>query len=250
MRRSAVTIITGSGNFHAGQFDVVAPRTATTIDRKTMFNKRRLENRNPGGSSVYPFHPEGSRVVFRTLGSDLTALDRCIVASSSLFIVGAFAWVPLLYVWAWKKWKSIPVDDKRRRAAYAGGAMLLLALLSYGPHRSPRVGQWLQVRKWKLWTAWLKFIAMEVIADQDANLRVNVQRDQAILAFVPHGIVPFAFAFGALPVMAQKAFGIFRPVVATATNFLPVVSDILLWIEKMYVLYRNCNHMLVSLRRL
>lgn len=80
---------------------------------------------------------------------------------------------------------------------------------------------------------------MEVIADQDTNPKnLNiVQKDRAILAFVPHGIFPFAFAFGALPEIAQKrAFGVFRPVVATATNFLPVVNDFLLWLGKMCVL--------------
>lgn len=204
-----------------------------------MPDKRRLENRNPGGSSIYPLHPEGSRVLFRIPGSDLTVLDRCVVAGSSLFIVGAFAWVQLVYAWAWRKWKSVPVHDKRRRAAYAGIVMFSIALLSVGPHRSPRVGKWLRVRKWKVWTAWLKFIAMEVIADQDTNPKnLNiVQKDRAILAFVPHGIFPFAFAFGALPEIAQKrAFGVFRPVVATATNFLPVVNDFLLWLGKMCVL--------------
>jgi hypothetical protein len=201
-----------------------------------MSHKRRLENRNPAGSSIYPQHPPGSRVLFRILGSELTAFDRCVVAGSSLFVVGAFAWVPVLYIWAWRKWKSIPVTDKRRRAAYAGIVLFSIALLAGGPHRSPRVGKWLRVRKWKIWSAWLKFIAMEVILDQDANLNLNVQKDKALLAFVPHGIFPFAFAFCAIPEISQKAFGVFRPVVATATNFLPVVNDVLLWLEKMYVL--------------
>jgi hypothetical protein len=203
---------------------------------KDMSYKRRIENRNPAGSSIYPLHPPGSRLLFRISESELNTLDRCVVAASSIFVVGAFAWVPVLYTWAWRKWKSIPVKDKRQRATYAGIILVSVALLARGPHRSPRVGQWLRVRKWKLWTAWLKFIAMEVISDQEPNLGLNVQKDKAILAFVPHGIFPFAFAFGALPEISQKAFGVFRPVVATATNFLPVVSDLLLWLQKMYVL--------------
>lgn len=77
---------------------------------------------------------------------------------------------------------------------------------------------------------------MEVIADQKSSFSVKDNEEQAILAFVPHGIFPFAFAFGLLPDIAQEAFGIFRPVVATATNFLPVVSDFLLWLGKVYVL--------------
>ena len=82
---------------------------------------------------------------------------------------------------------------------------------------------------------------MEVRADQTRNAdtacrNFDTQKDQAILAFVPHGIFPFAFAFGCLPEIAQQAFGIFRPVVATATNFFPIVNDFLVWMKKVYVL--------------
>lgn len=201
-----------------------------------MSQKTRIGIRHPSGSSIYPQHPPGSRTLFRISESELTSFDRCVVAGSSVFVVGAFLWVPLLYIWAWRKWKSIPVNDERRRSAYAGVILLSIALLARGPHRSPRVGKWLRVRKWKLWTIWLKFIAMEVIADQDSSIRLNMQKDKAMWAFVPHGIFPFAFAFGVIPEISQQAFGIFRPVVATATNLLPVVRDLLLWLKKMYVL--------------
>jgi hypothetical protein len=200
-------------------------------------------------SSIYPLHPEGSRVIFRFPEQDVTLVDRAIVAASSLFVVGAFAWAPLLSVYAIvRRWRSIALDNNdttdatTRRVRLASLVLVALALVTYGPHRSPRFGQWLRVRHWKLWTCWLKFIAMQVIVDQTATSSASEQpqqrsfdstTDPAILAFCPHGIFPFAFAFGALPALASKAFGIFRPVVATATNFLPVVSDILLWLEKM-----------------
>jgi hypothetical protein len=217
-------------------------------------------------SSIYPLHPEGSRVIFRLSEQDVTLVDRVIVAASSLFVVGAFAWAPFLSVYAIvRRWRSISLDKnndtddddddaatirqlRRRRVRLASFVLVALGLVAYGPHRSPRFGRWLRIRHWKLWTCWLKFIAMQVIVDQTsaattATTATTTERqrvfdattDPAILAFCPHGIFPFAFAFGALPALASKAFGIFRPVVATATNFLPVVSDILLWLEKMYV---------------
>lgn len=191
------------------------------------------EHRNHCRSSMYPLAPAGSQVLLRVSGADLTFADRCLVTGSSLFVVGAFAWAPLLYLYAWRKWKAIPAHQKRRKSLYLALLLLAIAFVTYGPHRSRRFGQWLQVRKWGLWTAWLKFIAMEVRKDQEENCRAEDPDKPAILAFVPHGIFPFAFAFGVLPEMAQRAFGTFRPVVATATNFLPVVSDFLLWVDKM-----------------
>jgi len=194
---------------------------------------------NPSGSSVYPQHPPGSRRIFRVPPSDLTIMDRVLVASSSLLIVGSIAWVPLLCSWAWRKYKSIPKEAKRRRALYAALFLSTLGIFTFGPHRRVRVGEWLQLRKWKLWQAWLRFIAMEVISDQGALSTpatvssFDAQKDQAIFAFVPHGIFPFAFAFGVLPEMAQQAFGVFRPVVATATQLFPIVRDILLYAESM-----------------
>lgn len=201
--------------------------------------RRRLENQNPGGSSVYPLPPPESRLIFRVPEGDLSTLDRCVIACTSLAIVGSFLWVPVVYAWALRRWRSISATNKKRKAVYAGIVVASLALMSAGPHRSSRFGEWLKVRRWPLWSAWLRFIAMEVRSDQTkiniSSRNLDVQNDQITLAFVPHGIFPFAFAFGCLPDIAQQAFGIFRPVVATATNFFPVVNDFLLWLRKMYV---------------
>jgi 1-acyl-sn-glycerol-3-phosphate acyltransferase len=79
----------------------------------------------------------------------------------------------------------------------------------------------------------MRFIAMEVISDVSSDQPkrpLDVRKDRAILAFAPHGIFPFGIAFGALPEIAQQAFGIFRPVVAAATDFFPIVRDFLKWI--------------------
>lgn len=199
---------------------------------------RKFSSQNLGtASSLYPLHPAGTQTLLRISGSELTWFDRCAVATSSLFVVGAFAWAPILYTYVWRKWKSIPSTEKRRKKVYLSIVVALTLLILYGPHRSHRFGRWIQVRKWKLWTTWLKYIAMEVIADNEqtlnSNKNSNIRTEQAILAFVPHGIFPFAFAFGILPEVAQQVFGYFRPIVATATNFLPVVNDFLLWLGKM-----------------
>jgi hypothetical protein len=200
---------------------------------------------NPSGykSSIYPLHPPGSRVIVKVGETEITLLDRIMVATSSLFIVGSIVWVPAFYVWAYRKWKSIPKHDTRRRTLYATLVLAFTGIIAYGPQHSARIGKLLHVRKWRLWKAWIKFIAMEIIADQpglsnpnnnsnnNGNGNLNQQTDQAMLAFVPHGIVPFPMALAVLPEIAQRAFGIFRPVVATATALFPFVRDILTWVD-------------------
>lgn len=47
------------------------------------------------------------------------------------------------------------------------------------------------------------------------------------MAFVPHGIFPFAIGIEGIPEMAQQAFGRFRIMIATATNLFPLVRDII-----------------------
>ena len=192
-------------------------------------------------SSVYPLHPPESRWIVRS-PEDLSLLDRLLVGGSSLLIVGSVAWVPLCIAWSWRRWRR--VKGKRRKAMYAGLAMAALALVAVGPHRSPRFGRWIQIRKWRLWKSWMKFIAMEVILDRtstppplDPNMPqqvVDVQSDRVILAFSPHGIFPFSIAF---PAILSHTFGVFRPVVATATELFPIVRDFLSWLEAVYVLF-------------
>jgi hypothetical protein len=204
---------------------------------------------------LYPLHPAGSRVIFRVDEDQLSFIDKFIVGASSLIIVGSFIWVPSLYAWTLYKWQKIRKAHGRKRAIYAALVLSSLAFLSWGGgkrcyQKHIQFGSWIRVRKWKLWSSWLKFIAMEVIADVSrkpttttaaaATTLSGDNQQQSILAFCPHGIFPFAFAFGALPEIAQKAFGIFRPVVATATNYFPIVNVFLRWLGKMYV----CSNML------
>ena len=177
----------------------------------------------------------------------LSKFDGVLVAGSSLVFVGSVVWVPLAYAYAVKKWRDC--RDKRRKAVYFGLIVTAATLAIAGPHRHPRVGRWLETRRWRLWRAWMNFIAFEVISDQgqssgdedlpytrrpgaqvtDSNLPLQ-KDEQAILAVVPHGIFPFALAFAALPERASQVFGEFRPVVATATALFPFVRTFLGWL--------------------
>lgn len=211
--------------------------------------------------TLYPLHPSDTQAIMRYPADALSAMDRLIVAASSLFIVGSVAWVPVLCRWAYNKVRSEPDKDRRRK--YAVIAMLAMALAIAGPHRSPAFGEWIGVRRWRIWESWMRFIAMEVILDQPRSRRrpashgrdpsngnnqprsphIDVKQDRIMYAFVPHGIFPFAFAFGVFPQAAQRVFGPFRPVVATATEFFPVVRDILRWCQCVYVFIQaRINH--------
>lgn len=183
--------------------------------------------------SLYPpAHAPGSQVLYRIPQGEATLLDRLLVMTSSLFIVGSPFWVPLAYSWAWKRWKRIPKQEKKRRAICASMLLSLVAFAAVGPYRSPRVGKWVRLKKWRLWTAWLKFVAWEVIADDPSTLsNFNLKKDQAIFAVSPHGIFPFALGFAVLPELAAHVFGEFRPVVATATALFPFLRTILSWLH-------------------
>ena len=105
-------------------------------------NERKSKSRNVGPvSSIYPLHPQNTQTLLRISGSELTWFDRCAVAASSLFVVGAFAWVPILYIYVWKRWKSIPSTEKRRekdifhRDCYFDFDNILWAA-SLSPHRT------------------------------------------------------------------------------------------------------------------
>jgi hypothetical protein len=202
-------------------------------------NKSR--NMNPSGSSIYPLHPPGTRVIVKIPETELTFLDRVLVASSSLFIVGSVIWVPACLCWSIKRWRAIPKHETRRRTVYAAMIIAFYGIIFAGPQHSASIGKLLQVRKWRIWRAWIRFIAMEIISDQPSvpnsinnnmNKTLNLQTDKAIFAFVPHGIFPFPIALAVLPEIAQRAFGIFRPVVATATALFPIVRDMLMWVDK------------------
>jgi Diacylglycerol acyltransferase len=244
------------------KLQALSPSSSTKNELASSSSRRPSSSARDGyGSTLYPLHPPDTQVLVRISGSDLTAWDRLLVSASSLLIVGSVLWVPALLVHVYRRWKRIPAENQRKRAMYATLILTAIALCMFGPHRRPQVGKWMRVRHWKLWDAWLRFIAFEVIADIQpppgdrpchhehsssssasskyqtsssvTELLQKIRHDPGILfAFVPHGIFPFGIAFGVLPeIAARRAFGYFRPVAATATQFFPIVSDLLQWVD-------------------
>lgn len=123
-----------------------------------------------------------------------------------------------------------------------GAALATMLLVSiWGPHRSKRLGELLDVRRWRLWDAWLNYVGFTVLRDRGGgsgnaakppqNHRgFDVRRDPAIFAFVPHGIFPFGLAWSCLPQRGyERTWGLFRPVVATATRLFPLVRTLIAW---------------------
>lgn len=99
------------------------------------------------------------------------------------------------------------------------------------------------MRKWRLWDAWLNYIGFTVLYDRgdvhDATKSTasnhyvgefDMQKSSAIYAFIPHGIFPFGLAFSCLPQRGyDHTWGLFRPVVATATKLFPLVRTFISW---------------------
>jgi 2-acylglycerol O-acyltransferase 2 len=83
----------------------------------------------------------------------------------------------------------------------------------------------------------VRFVALEVILDQPqnerrpGNERIELKQEDAILAFLPHGIFPFAFGVGALTEAGQAIFGPFRPIIASAAKKVPVLTEIIAWLH-------------------
>jgi hypothetical protein len=83
----------------------------------------------------------------------------------------------------------------------------------------------------------MRFFAFEVVADDENSVKDLIHK-QAILGISPHGIFPFGLAFAALSEQSAKVFGPFRAVVATATELLPWVRDVLRWVRAVYEIVR------------
>jgi len=128
---------------------------------------------------------------------------------------------------------------KKLTARYGGALVMLLLISIWGPHRSKRLGEWLHVRKWRLWDAWLNYVGFTVLHDkgdhgQDtkppSHREFDPQTSPALYAFVPHGIFPFGLALSCLPERGyEHTWGLFRPVVATATKLFPLVRTFIAW---------------------
>jgi hypothetical protein len=199
-----------------------------------------VKNKNKKKSQKRDFHK------MNTGEKSISRMDDWTVKLSSLFIVGSIIWVPSLFVYLYKKWKNTTKqEDSKKRALYRNLLLAFILCTIFGPHRHYRVGKWVRVKRWKLWNAWLRYIAFQVIMDaptastshDDTVLRhrdryFDMKKDPAILAFSPHGIFPFSLGFAVLPERAKEYFGEFRPVVATATRFYPLLKTILQWLRQ------------------
>jgi len=202
-------------------------------------------------------------------------MDKLLVYASSLIVVGSPFWFYGGVIYLYRKWKQYraiaslskenvalgdAADDGRytssgestqerpdnvqqyetyqKLASRYGAALAILLLLSvWGPHRSRRLGEWLDVRRWRLWDAWLNYIGFTVLHDRgedngghDNHRDFDMRTSPAIYAFVPHGIFPFGLAFSCLPESGYgQTWGLFRPVVATATKLFPLVRTFIAW---------------------
>jgi len=133
----------------------------------------------------------------------------------------------------YKKYKSLT-------SRYGAALAVLLLISIWRPHGSRRLGEWLDVRKWRLWDAWLNYVGFTVLHDKGDNGRdtkllldhreFDPRTSPALYAFVPHGIFPFGLAFSCLPQRGyENTWGLFRPVVATATRLFPLVRTFIDW---------------------
>ena len=159
----------------------------------------------------------------------LSKIDDLAVKLTSLVIVGSIVWVPSLFLYLYKKWKNTPKEEVQKRAMYRRIFLTLALCAIFGPHRHPKVGKLLKFKKWNLWNgAWLRYVSFEVITDELQGVKgFNLREDPAILAFSPHGIFPFSLGFAIVAEQAKEYVGEFRPVVATATKFYPVLRTVL-----------------------
>ncbi len=68
------------------------------------------------------------------------------------------------------------------------------------------------------------------MSNKESTKKFDMKNDQAIFAVVPHGIVPVSLCFATLPQLALETIGEFRPVVASATRFLPALRSLMEWL--------------------
>ena len=198
-----------------------------------------------------------------------TFVDKLLVYATSLLIVGSPFWFYGGIIWLYRKWKHYrslaaqcavdnstiksSQDDRQSKAdgaetteQYArykkqakrfGAALTTIIILSiFGPHRNEKVGSSLGVRKWRLWDAWLNYVGFSVMKDhgnithETIHPEFDLKTSPAMFAFIPHGIFPFGLAFGCLPERGYRdTWGLFRPVVATATKLFPFVRTFISW---------------------
>ena len=189
--------------------------------------------------SLYPFLPPNTQILSKDVGP-CTALDRWKITLTSLFFVGGLVWIPTLYVHLYRKYKKAKQEgDEKKKRLYWSLLASLVVMGVWAPHRKVKLGKWLKVKEWSVWDSWLRFFAFQVVTDASSSTTYSpstrkpfdITNDPAILAVSPHGIFPFSLAMVALPSAASKAFGHMRLIVASATEFFPLIRTLLSWLE-------------------
>ena len=219
-----------------------------------------------------PLLPPGVEIIVPPTEA-CTAVDHLLVYISSLIVVGSPIWFYGGIIYLYRRWKIYhklattkndeeeittssgecskerPLEDEvdsllsreqcRKFALRYRTALALILITSIiGLHRSVRIGQWLNVRRWRLWDAWLNYVGFTVLRDTGCEASPKAARGTSfdprsspvIYAFVPHGIFPFGLAFSCLPERGYgQTWGLFRPVVATATRLFPLVRTFIDW---------------------
>jgi len=228
--------------------------------------------KRPRPKLTSPLLPRGVDIIVQSPSYDAcTFVDKLLVYASSLIVIGSPIYFYYGIYWLYKKWKhyralakegsSELVNDKdytssgessqekpsniqqctryKKMAAKYGAALAMVLVISFwGPHRSKRVGEWLNARRWRLWNAWLNYVGFTVLHDKGdddtttttLHPEFDPKSSDAMYAFIPHGIFPFGLAFSCLPERGyNQTWGLFRPVVATATRLFPLVRTFIAW---------------------
>jgi hypothetical protein len=202
--------------------------------------------------------PRGTQVLFQS--DPLSVYDEALVIGFSLIVFSSVVWVPwaifkIMYKYYWRERNNCRNGDsdeekyQKRKKVLRYTILLVVTIGVMKPYANASVGRWLNVRRWRIWKAWLNYVSMEVLlakatdldGDDDNPIILDKTRsrnspafdwknDPAIFAVIPHGLFPFPLAFAAL---TDAVFGIIRPVTATATSLFPFVREILGFLDNM-----------------
>lgn len=241
---------------HNSSSSAMSSSSTNLTNNRNQNHRAQHHHVSSSSSSLYPLHPPDSHVLLRYSAEEYSWFDKLLVHGSSLIIVGSVLWVPAALYFTYRAWRRAPPRTRRQLVL---GILFwsLVGLVTVGPHRHPRIGEhFLQIRKWSLWKAWMRFVALEVIQErrnsptraqsiQPTSQASHQQQSSSttfspnitnnndttnppIFAFCPHGIFPFAFGMAAFfePVAQAIAGSYFRPIIASAVRYLPVVNTL------------------------
>ena len=164
--------------------------------------------------------PEGSQTLYKA-SPNLTPLDNALVILSSLGVIGSVLYTPILLKALYNYYKKhIRKASKTKKRIFVSLILASAWVCIVGPHRNPKVGEYLNFRHWRLWNAFVKYVAMEVRLDSsDTQYKYNLHKDQqAIVSVIPHGIFPFSLGLAALSDGVTTAFPKFRPIVGKSQS--------------------------------